>query len=366
MTDKLRTWAEVNLKNISENFDKIKNHTEKKVMCIVKADAYGHGLCEVAKTLKDADFFGVATTREALSLRESGVKNEILLLGYFNQEETELLVLNNITATIYSLEMAETLNEVSKKLCKKCKIHIKIDTGMSRLGFSTHEFDDIVKVTKLENLISEGIYTHFAVADDPLQKDFTFNQAENFDILCNKLEKSGISFKLKHTQASSALLLYNDFKYDMVRAGIALYGYTPNDDIENFLNLKPAMTIKSRVAFVHTLKKGQTVSYGRRFEALKDMKVAVVSIGYADGYKRSNQNEPYTLVSGKKAEVIGSICMDMCMIDVSNIDNLNQGDEVIIFGEKELTAMEVAKFSKTIVYEVLCSASSRVPRIYSK
>lgn len=366
MKRKDRTWAFINLENIKENYLKIKEHSKTKVMCVIKADAYGHGLLKVAKTLEtvNADFFGVATLHEALSLRENGIKTPILLLGYFENDEACDVISNDITATIYDIKTAEILSNEAKKLDTRAKVHIKIDSGMSRLGFLTSQTDEILSLCELENLEIEGIYTHLASADNPWSTEFTYKQVTKFNDICDLLESNGVEIAVKHVSATSASLQYEDLRYDMIRLGIGLFGYYPDEKIEKTLNLRPAMSLYSTVAQVKTIKKGDTVSYGRRFEATEDMKIAILTIGYADGFTRANKNDAYVLVNGWRAKILGSICMDMCVVDVTEIEVL-QGDKVVIFDEENLKANEVSEFSGTIVYEVLCGVSKRVPRIYS-
>ncbi len=368
MVNKDRTWAEISLKNIEKNLNLIKKHTKTKVMCIVKADAYGHGLMQVSGALAraSADYFGVATLSEAILLRQSGLDTPILLLGFFEEQYATDIIENNITTTVYEKDTAEILSKCAKKLGKIAKIHIKVDTGMSRLGFLHYEnlISEICEIYNMENLELEGIFTHFSVADNPAMEEFTNNQAKRFENLCENLEKEGIFFKLKHISASSALIQYEHLRYDMVRAGIALFGYYPDENIDKTIDLEPCMTLYSRIAQVKTLKTGESVSYGRRYTADTDKKIAIVSIGYADGYFRANTNVAYMLVNGKKAKVLGSVCMDMTVIDVTDCGQVKKGDKVVVFGENGLFANDLAEFSNTITYEVLCAVSKRVPRIY--
>ena len=370
LNNKDRAWAEVKLKNIEHNFKEIKKYADTKVMCIIKADAYGHGILQVAQTLEraKADYFGVATLREAIRLRQSGVIAPILLLGFFEDKYIIDIIENNITLTIYDIETALNVSNIAVLMNKKAKIHIKVDTGMSRLGFFEDCVDVVKKIYNLDGIFVEGIFTHFSVADNDEKKQNTYIQAQKFENIVKTLENMQISIPIKHISASGAIIQYPEFKFNMVRAGIILYGYYPDEKINKKLDLKPAMTLFSKIAQVKSIKKGQSVSYGMNFEAPCDMKIAVVTIGYADGYLRANSNKSYILYKNKKANVIGNICMDMCMIDVSDIEDIKMGDNVVIFGHSQgniLGADTVSQFANTIPYEILCSVSKRVPRIYS-
>lgn len=371
MNNKDRAWAEISLDNIAENFMAIKTHTKSKVMCVIKADAYGHGSLQVAKTLErvNADYFGVATLNEAIMLRESGISTPILLLGFFEDKYINDVIQNDITVTVYDFETAVNISDFAEKTGQTVKIHIKIDTGMSRLGFLTDDFHDILKICKFDGIFVEGIFTHFAVADCADKKENTFLQANKFSEICEKLKENQVEIPIKHVSASGAILQYDELNFDMVRAGIILYGYAPDSAINHDLKLKPAMTLLSKVAQVKCIKKGQSVSYGMNFIAPKDMKIAIITIGYADGYSRLNSSKGYFYFKNQKVNIIGNICMDMCIVDISDVENIKKGDNIVIFGnsgECVLGADEVSKFSDTIAYEILCSVSKRVPRIYAE
>ncbi|MFI3226442.1 MAG: alanine racemase [Clostridia bacterium] len=371
MDIKDRTWAKISLKNIENNFNNIKKYAKSKVLAVVKADAYGHGMIEVARALEGqgADYFGVATALESVTLRESGIKKPILLLGFFVDDEIQDMLENDITFTIYDVETAKTVSKIAVSLDKIAKIHIKIDSGMSRLGFKYA--DDCEKQIKeihtLPNIFIEGVFSHFAVADDDNKLDFTKKQAQNFKNIVENLRNDGISIEIAHISASGGLMYFPEFNFDMVRAGIILYGYYPSNILQKNIEVSPVMTLFSKIAQVKTLKTGESVSYGLNFTAERDMKIAVVTIGYADGYFRINSNRAYFMFKGKKVNILGNICMDMCMIDVSNVENIKKGDEIVIFGcdsGEILGADIVADFAKTIPYEVLCAVSRRVPRVY--
>lgn len=355
-----RTWAEIRLENIKNNYENIKNNTNAKVMCIIKADAYGHGIIKVAKTLSSAFYFGVATASEAMLLRENGIKNDILILGFCGQDISQIIE-NDITMTVFDLTTAENISKTAKSLGKIAKIHIKIDTGMSRLGFL--DSYDIKPIFALDNIYVEGIYSHFCVADDLSRTDFTLNQADIFKKIIKSLEDDGIFIKLKHICASSGILEHKDLHFDMVRAGILLYGYYPSKFVSKHIKITPAMSVFCKVAQVKTLKKGQCVSYGLNFTATYDTKIAIVTIGYADGYSRLNSNCSFMLQNNAVCNVLGTVCMDMCMIEVN--DFTSPFDDILVFGiEDNLNADTIANFTNTVSYEVLCNISARVLKKY--
>lgn len=376
-----RTWAEVSLDAIKHNFNEIKNKVggRAKICCVIKADGYGHGAVELSKLYEQlgADFFAVSNIDEGIEIREAGATLPIVILGFTPANEAKRLSEYNISQAVYSLEYAKML---SKACCEQnvvCKIHIKVDTGMSRIGFMCQEFprddysvEEIRTACTLKNLELEGMFTHFCVSDEAEDgKEFTEKQYSCFSYVRDKLKESGINIKICHCSNSGAIEDYEHTYCDMVRAGIILYGLAPSYKIQNNLNLIPAMTLKSTVAYVKNLKKGADISYGRTFTAPKDMKIATVPIGYADGFIRQNAKDGYMLVNGKKAKIVGRICMDQTMIDVTDIEDVKIGDEVVIFGtgeNGEMTADDLAKNTDTINYEVVCLVGKRVPRIYIK
>ena len=374
-----RTWAEISLEAIRHNFKEIKSRVDgkAKICCVIKADGYGHGAVEVAHLYEKlgADFFAVSNIDEGIEIRNSGCTLPMVILGYTPVSDAKRLSDYNISQAVFSLEYAKSLSEECVKNDCSVKIHIKIDTGMSRIGFMCQEFPrdnnsikEIKEACNLKNLELEGLFTHFCVSDEAMEgKEFTYRQYENFRYVKEELEKSGLDIKISHCSNSGAIEDYADTYCDMVRAGIILYGLAPSGKLQGKFNLIPAMTLKTAVAYVKELKKGATVSYGRTFTAEKDMKIATVPIGYADGYIRSNAKDGYMLVNGKKAKIVGRICMDQTMLDVTDIENVNTGDEVIVFGtgeDGEPTADLIAQNTDTINYEVVCLVGKRVPRIY--
>lgn len=372
-----RTWAEISLDNVQHNFniikDKVGNNT--KVCCVIKADGYGHSAVALAHKYESigADFFAVSNIDEGIELRQSGVVKPIVILGYTPMVQANLLAKYDISQAVYGYDYAKALIEECKKDNVKCKVHIKLDTGMSRIGFMCQEFprdnysiEEIASVCHSEYLISEGVFTHFCVSDeDSLGKDFTLKQYNNFKHTVEELKKKGVIFEICHCSNSGAIEDYPNTYCDMVRAGIILYGLSPSDKLQNRLNLKPVMTLKSTVAYVKKISAGSTVNYGRTFTAQNEMTVATIPIGYADGYIRGYK-DGYMIINGKKAKILGRICMDQTVVDVSEIENVKIGDEVIVFGTGEfgeMTADDLAEMANTINYEVVCLVSKRVPRI---
>lgn len=376
-----RTWAEISLDAIVHNYNEIKNKVggKSKICCVIKADGYGHGAAELAHIYEKlgADFFAVSNIDEGIEIRNSGCALPIVILGYTPVEDAGRLSQYNISQAVFSLEYAKALSQECAKSGCTCKIHIKIDTGMSRIGFMCQEFPredysikEICEACKLPNLQLEGLFTHFCVSDEDADgREFTHKQYKNFIYVREGLEKNGIAVPICHCSNSGAIEDYPDTYCDMVRAGIILYGLAPSDKLCGRLNLVPAMTLKTSVAYVKELKKGADISYGRTFTAEHDMKIATVPIGYADGYIRSNAEKGYMLVNGKKAKIVGRICMDQTMLDVTDIDGVRTGDEVIVFGTGEdgaPTADTIAENTGTINYEVVCLVGKRVPRVYYK
>ena len=376
-----RTWAEISLDAITHNFNEIRRRVGDgvKLCCVVKADGYGHGAVELAHTYEElgADWFAVSNIDEGIELRDSGCTLPILILGYTPVGDAKRLADNDISQAVFSLEYARALSSECVQSGCTCKIHIKIDTGMSRIGFMCQQFprddysiEEISLACALPNLIPEGLFTHFCVSDEGEEgREFTERQYRNFDHIRTALAERGLRFSLCHCSNSGAIEDYGSTYCDMVRAGIILYGLSPSPKLSGRLDLIPAMTLKTSVAYVKELKKGADISYGRTFTADRDMRIATVPIGYADGFVRLNAENGYMLVHGKPAKIVGRICMDQTMLDVTDIDDIRQGDEVIVFGtgeNGEPTADTLAKNTDTINYEVVCIVGKRVPRVYHK
>lgn len=366
------TWAEIDLAVIQRNFTQIRSKAGKAlVMAVVKANAYGHGMREVAGVCAQngADFFGVATLEEALELNEYGFGIPILVLGYIPAAYAGEVVRCGIRATVFHEELALAMSREADRQGIPGYIHLKMDTGMGRIGFrpGTEALDTITRIHKMPGLILEGIYTHFA-ASDWADKTYTFEQFHQFSQWIDRLEKCGITIPIKHCSNSAGLIdLPGTISLDMVRAGIILYGLYPSGEVaQESLPLTPAMRLKSRIAFIKTMEPGETVSYGRTYRCDQALRVATVPIGYADGYSRRLSNRVWGMVRGQKAQQIGTICMDQCMFDVTDLEGVQEGDEILLFGRSEdgVTADDLAGIMNTINYEVVCAVSSRVPRIY--
>ncbi len=373
-----RTWAEIDLDRIKNNFDLIKSLAAPAVvMPVVKADAYGHGAPAVSEALLQAgaEWFAVSNLEEALQLRESGIERPVLILGYTPSGCAGILAQNRLTQTVFSLEYAAALSENATAAAVSIDIHIKLDTGMSRLGFDCADktradasVPDIARVAGLKNLTATGLYTHFASADLDGDEDgrFTKNQSDMLRYTAEKLKDMGINIPVKHCCNSAGVERHPDKYMDIVRPGLLLYGIHAGG--ENPVGLLPAMSLKSVISMIKIVKKGDTVSYGRIFTADKDMTVATVPLGYADGYSRSlsGGSGAYMLVSGKPAPVIGRVCMDQLMLDISGISAV-AGQTITVFGQDGdsfLPVSELAAWSGTIPYETICLIGKRVPRIY--
>lgn len=340
-------------------------------MAVVKANAYGHSVDTIAPLLEKsgADFFGVSNIQEAVDLRKCGIKKEILILGYTPVEAVELLYENNISQAIFSREYASMLSSAATEKNIKIKVHIKLDTGMGRIGFDCRDealngISDAISSAKMYGFIFKGIFTHFSDSDRTQDSEdgFTNKQFNLFKSAVNSFENEGLNPGFVHCCNSAAFCIDNDKHLNLCRPGIILYGLTPNPDLTLKESFVPVMTLKSVVSMVKEINEGDTVSYGRTFKADKKMKIATVTAGYADGYPRLLSNKGYVIINGKKASIVGRVCMDQFSVDVSHIPDVKQDDEVILFG-KELPVEELAKICGTINYEIVCGVSQRVPRI---
>ena len=380
-----RLWAEINMNAVEANYNAIRSviGDHIKLCCVVKADAYGHGaveLCHLYHKL-GADFFAVSNLDEALEIREAGIEEPILILGYTPPDRCKDLAQEEIRQAVYSLDYARRLSDECVNAGVDVKIHIKLDTGMSRIGFLCQEFprdnysiEEIKQACELPGLLSEGVFTHFAVADDGADGEaFTQQQYSCFMHTVESLEKAGVHFQIRHCSNSGAIMDYPALRLDMVRAGIILYGYAPSAKVASELKLQPAMRLKTLISHIKTVKAGATVSYGRTFTVERDMRIATVPVGYADGFIRAYAKDGYMFVwdptkkFGKNCKIIGRICMDQTMLDVSDFPEAQVGNVVVVFGngnDGEPTAEDVASWGDTISYEVLCAVSKRVPRLY--
>ncbi len=372
MKEYSRTYVSVDLGAVRHNIEEARKNIREdtKIMAVVKADAYGHGAVEVSHALSDlVDAYGVAMAEEALELRRSGIRKRILILGYTAEDWFPELIGHRIAQTVYTWEMAEKLNRAAEQLGQKAIVHIKLDTGMGRIGFAAA--DENVRVVKqisaLPYLELEGIFTHFARADeaapDPIREPF-----HQFQFFVTKLEREGIHIPIRHVSNSAAIINFPEGNLNMVRSGITTYGLYPSEQVSReVMRLTPAMQWKSVVSYVKDIEAGTSISYGGTFVSDRSMKVATIPVGYADGMKRDLSNKGRVLIRGRYANILGRVCMDQFMVDVSDIPYVSAGDEVTIFGRdggREIPVEEVAGQCHSFNYEFVCGITARVPRKY--
>lgn len=368
-----RAYVTVDLDAIDHNLSQLKACLKDgvKALAIVKADAYGHGSVTVSKHIESKiDYFAVASLNEAVELRNNSIKKPILILAYTSPSQYTELVEHNLTATIYSLDDARVLSDVAVSMGKKAKIHIAVDTGMGRVGFMpTDENVDIIKqISLLDGIEIEGLFSHYACADCA-DKTESNRQTAVFDEYIKKLECAGVNIPIKHISNSAATTELEN-QYDMCRLGISLYGLYPSDEVDKTkVDLVPAMEVIAHVINVKNVDKGFKIGYGHIYETPSPKKIATVSFGYADGFNRCLTNVGYVLINGKKAPVVGKVCMDMIMVDATDIDDVCIGDNAVIIGKSKdafLSAEEFGEMSNSINYEVICNFMPRVTRIYKK
>ena len=372
MKEYSRTYVSVDLGAVRHNIEEARKNIREdtKIMAVVKADAYGHGAVEVSHALSDlVDAYGVAMAEEALELLRSGIRKRILILGYTAEDWFPELIGHRIAQTVYTWEMAEKLNRAAEQLGQKAIVHIKLDTGMGRIGFAAA--DENVRVVKqisaLPYLELEGIFTHFARADeaapDPIREPF-----HQFQFFVTKLEREGIHIPIRHVSNSAAIINFPEGNLNMVRSGITTYGLYPSEQVSReVMRLTPAMQWKSVVSYVKDIEAGTSISYGGTFVSDRSMKVATIPVGYADGMKRDLSNKGRVLIRGRYANILGRVCMDQFMVDVSDIPYVSAGDEVTIFGRdggREIPVEEVAGQCHSFNYEFVCGITARVPRKY--
>lgn len=366
INNKMRpTIAYIDSSALTNNFNLIKNAVgdKVKVISVVKANAYGHGAVQVSGILEKAgtDFFAVAISEEGVQLRVAGIKKPILLLGGIFPEQINEIINNDLIPVVYDMENLNTLSKAAVKMKKKIRFHLKVDTGMGRLGLKVGDALKLLeKIGDFKGLKMEGILSHFATSDGP---DFEYvkYQFKKFNEVTKKTKDNYI---LKHMANSAAIFLNKDFHFNAVRPGISLYGINPFDG-KKYLPLKPVMTLKTKILSIKHLNKGESVSYGRTYRAPRKIKAAVIPIGYGDGYHRLLSNKGEVIVKGNKLPLIGIVCMDLLMVDVTMLKDAEVGDEVVLIGksgDKEITATELAKKAGTIPYEIFTSVNSRVPR----
>lgn len=369
------TRAMIDLDNFEHNFFTIKNKLSPgtKLCAVIKADAYGHGAVEIAKAALDCgvDYLAVALIEEALELRLSGIDAPILILGFTPREQFDKIVAYDITQTVYDVDSVSALSLTAKRLSKTAKVHIKIDTGMSRLGFQAipSSIDEIEKIFKFEGIQVEGIFTHFAKAEN--DQDFTQEQFKRFREVVESIEDRGFRIPIKHVCNSAATQIYPSMHLNMARVGLILYGLLPSDDEKwRSFGLKPVMTVKSQISHLKPLKVGRAISYGGEFVTTRPSIIATIPVGYADGWSRKLSPRGEVLVASQRAPIVGKICMDQLMVDVTEVKaDVKVGDEVVLMGkmvDEEILAEEIAEKVGTINYEIVCSLSRRVPRVYTR
>lgn len=372
-----RIYAAIDLDAISHNIDILQKHISKnaKIVSVVKTDGYGHGAVPIAKELEEKEYmygFATATAEEAFILRKAGIKKPILVLGYVFPYTYERMIREEIRFTVFRYDMLEEIEAEACKQDKKAYVHIKTDTGMNRIGIAADEegVSFVREVIAKEHIRLEGIFTHFAKADYACKKA-ACQQFEKFNNFCQRVEKKlQIQIPLKHCANSAATLEMPDTHMDMVRIGITMYGLWPSEEIQkNSFDLKPAFSLHSHIVYLKTLEAGKEISYGGTFVTERTTKVATIPVGYGDGYPRTLSNIGYVLIRGKKAPILGKVCMDQFMVDVTDIEGVSEGDEVILIGKSgnELITMEhLGELADRFNYELVCVIGKRVPRIYYK
>ena len=371
-----RTWAEVDFDKLAHNYHALRGlaPTGTKYLGLVKADAYGHGAVPVAKKLEElgADYLGVACLDEAIEVREAGVKTPILILGCTSSIYAAELVKYNITQACYDLEYAKELSAGAQKAGGTITVHIQCDTGMTRLGFMCHEdtmeksASEIIEAVKLPGLKAEGIFTHFSDSDG--SEEYTMLQFGRFQDIIQRVRDLGYEFEIRHCANSAATLLYPATYLDMIRPGIVQFGHFPDAKMDHALcDLVPVLELKSRVATVRDVPANTPVSYGRTNTLTRPSRLAVIPVGYGDGFCRGFSNKLTVLINGKKLPIVGRICMDMCMVDVTDAPDVKEGDVAILYGSDGTNDQPVeagAEIMNTISYELLCVLTKRIPRIY--
>ena len=376
MKNYTRVCARINLDAIESNVENMKNNLQENVpmIVVIKTDAYGHGAAQVAHLLEPKSYvwgFAVATLDEAVLLRKADVTKPILILGCVFPDEYEEMVEKEIRAAVYTEEMAKGMAEAAVRSGKTAFLHIKIDTGMGRIGFkvSKESVETISRISKLPNIKMEGMFTHFAKADE-FDKSYTFAQHEKFLWMKEQLETNGVQISYYDCDNSAGIIDFPDMKHDLARAGISIYGMYPSDEVKkDAVDLKPALELISHISFVKDVEKGTSISYGGTFVAPKKMRIATIPVGYGDGYPRSLSNKGYVLIHGKRADIVGRVCMDQFMVDVTEIPEAKFMDPVTLVGKDKdaiIRVEDLSDLSGRFNYEFVCDLSKRVPREYYK
>ena len=373
MNQYYRVHAVIDLDAICNNINEVKRviGPDVKVMPVIKADGYGHGAVPIAKALNEigVDAFAVAIIEEGITLRNHGIKQPIVILGYTSEYQYGALIQYEIQPTVFCYEMAESLSKIAVALGKDAKVHIKLDTGMNRIGFkpTKESLETVIKISKLPNIKIEGIFTHFACADEE-NKDSAKKQKAEYDKFIGWLEEQNIDIPVKHVSNSASIIDMDQWRMDMVRSGIITYGLYPSEEVaKDVLNLKPAMSLKTHIVHVKEVEPGEGVSYNHTFITKRKTKIATIPVGYADGYPRALSSKGRVLIHRQYAPIIGRICMDQFMVDVTDIEGVSVMDDVTLVGndgENHISVEEVANMAGSFNYEFVCGISKRVPRVY--
>lgn len=369
-----RVYAKIDLDAVAWNMEQMKKNLKEgtEMVAVIKTDGYGHGAVQVASMLESYDYvwgYAVATLDEAVVLRAAEIQKPILVLGCIFPDQYWEMLKYEIRMNVYTKEMAEAISALAVEKGEQAYVHIKLDTGMARLGFSAEEssIEEIKEIAELPNLVLEGVFTHFAKADEE-DKTFTMMQLEKFEWMTQRLEEEGVTFPYVHASNSAGIIDVRRADYNLVRAGIAIYGLYPSEEVDKKkVQLKPALSLKSHIAFVKDIPAGMPVSYGGDFVSEHQMRIATIPIGYGDGYPRSLSDTGYVLIRGKKAPIIGRICMDQFMVDVSDIPEVKFGDKVTLIGrdqEEYLPVEKLSELSGRFNYEFVCDLGKRIPRVY--
>ena len=365
------TWVEIDLNALRHNLLAIKKRVgpQINILGIVKADAYGHGDYEVSRVLlsNGVEMLGIAIVEEGIQLREKGIKTPLLILGGIFEEQIDTVIQYDLTPTVYDLKLADVLSKRAYHFNKVIKVHVYVDTGMGSIGVKHNKAVEFIKSLKdMKNLFIEGIYTHCSSSDEN-DSSFTNLQIKRFRAILDALDTIKVRIPLRHMANSGAILGYPEAYFNMVRPGLSLYGLYPSEDVSRDICIRPVMSFKTRIIHIKDMESGDVVGYGRTYRVTKPIRVATLPLGYDDGYNRLLSNQGEVIIRGKKASVIGRVCMDQCFVDVTNIKDVSVGDEVVLYGrqgQETISIESVAEQLNTVPYEVTCNISKRVPRIY--
>ena len=366
------TWVEIDLNALRHNLFAIKKWVgpQIKILGIVKADAYGHGDYEVSRVLLNngVEMLGIAILEEGIQLRDKGIKAPLLILGGIFEEQIDTVIQYGLTPTVYDLKLADVLSKRANYFNKIMKVHVYVDTGMGSIGVKYDKAVEFVKFVKnMKNLLIEGIYTHCSSSDEK-DSAFTNLQIKRFRDVLDALDTIKVCIPLRHMANSGAILDYPEAYFNMVRPGLSLYGLYPSEDVSRDIGIKPVMSFKTRIIHIKNMESGDVIGYGRTYRITKPTRVATLPLGYDDGYNRLFSNQGEVIIRGKKASIVGRVCMDQCFVDVTHIKDVSVGDEVVLYGsqaQESIPIESIAKQLNTIPYEVTCSISKRVPRIYT-